>query len=324
MTRCGAALAAAVVLLASGAGHDAAAQAYPTRPVTLIAPFAPGGPSDVLTRALADGLSKRLGQPVIVQNRAGGGGTIGVGAAAQAAPDGHTLVLGGNGSVVFAEGVQSLSYNVRKDLRPVALVAEAPSVVAVATSLGVNTLDELVERAKRPPRLSFASAGVGGTQHLAGVMLQRLTKTSMAHVPYRGLVQALTEVQSGTPPLAISNVTALGPFLESGKVKAIAVLDDKRSPQIPQVPTAAEAGLPGLKMITWYGVLAPAGVSDAIVARLNEAITAVMKAPETMSLLDTQGFTPAVETSVAAFTKTLDEDFATWLPIIKELNLKPQ
>jgi tripartite-type tricarboxylate transporter receptor subunit TctC len=290
----------------------------------LIAPFAPGGSSDVLTRALADGLSKRLGQPVIVQNRAGAGGTIGIGTTVQAPPDGHTLVLGGNGSVVFAEGVQSPSYNVRQGLRPVALIAEAPSVIAVATSLGVSTLPELIERAGKAPKLSFASAGVGGTQHLAGVMFQRMTKTTMSHVPYRGLVQALTEMQSGTPPVAISNVTALRPFLESGKIKAIAVLDDNRSPQLPQVPTAAEAGLPGLKMVTWYGILAPAGVSDAIVSRLSEAISAVMKSPETLKLLDTQGFTAAADTSTATFAKVLEADFATWLPIIKDLKLKPQ
>jgi tripartite-type tricarboxylate transporter receptor subunit TctC len=315
--------AAAFGLVALAAG-GAVAENYPDRPITLIAPFTAGGASDVLARALADGLGKELGQAVIVENHEGAGGTIGVGLTAAAQPDGYTVVLGGNGSLVFSAGVYKLPYDVRTDLRPVSEVAVAQSAVVVRAGLEVETVDELVARAKEEPKLTYGSPGVGSALHLAGALFGRETGTQLVHVPYKGLAPALTDLQAGNIDVVFANITTLVPFLEGDRLRPIAVIDDKPAALLPDLPTMADAGFPGVKMLTWYGVMAPAGVEDAKIARLEAGIAKVMQDPAFLETLASQGFEPAADPSTAAFDALVKSDFETWLPLIASLGLAPK
>lgn len=303
-------LAAAFGLAALAAG-GVTAETYPDRPITLIAPFTAGGASDVLARALADGLGKQLGQAVIVENHEGAGGTIGVGLTAAARPDGYTIVLGGNGSLVFSAGVYKLPYDVQTDLRPVAEVAVAQSAVVVRAGLEVETVDELVARAKEEPKLTYGSPGVGSALHLAGALFGRETGTQLVHVPYKGLAPALTDLQAGNIDVVFANITTLVPFLEGDRLRPIAVIDDKPAALLPDLPTMADAGFPGVKMLTWYGVMAPAGVEDAKVATLEAGIAKVMQDPAFLETLASQGFEPAADPSTAAFATLVKSDFET-------------
>ncbi len=300
----------------------AAEPAYPNRPIKLVAPFAAGGAADVLARTLADSLRLELGQPVVVDNRGGAGGTIGVGAVATAPGDGYTILLGGNGSMVFTEGAYKLSYSVLKDLRPIGMVASAPAAVVVRTSLGVNSLQDLVQRAKKAPALTYGSPGVGSASHLAGVLFEQITGTDMIHVPYKGLAPALTDIQAGNVDLAIGNVTTVAPFIQSGKLKALAIADTRESAQLPGIPTSAAAGLPGLQMSTWYGVMVPATTPDAIARRLEQALAAAMKREAFVKTLNSQGFDQVSDPSAAPFGRIIKRDYDQWVPLIRKMNIQ--
>lgn len=312
-----------MILLTLGAG-SARADTWPSRTIKLVAPFAPGAASDALARALADGLRAELGQSVIVENRGGAGGSIGVGAVVSAPADGYTIVLGGIGSLIFVEGTLKLPYSALKDLRPVALVASAQSALVVKQGLGVNNLGELIARAKRQPPLTYGSPGVGSALHLAGAMFEQITGTKMTHVPYKGLAPALTDLQAGNVDIVFANITSLPPFLQSGKIKPLAVIDDRPSAQLPGVPTAAAAGVKGLELETWYGVMMPARVPDEIAARLEAAIGRAMKRESFVKAMQAQGFDTQAEPTAAKFASVLKRDFALWLPMIKKLDLQTQ
>jgi len=312
------AFAAGLIAIAHG---TALGQTFPDHPIKLIAPFAPGGASDVLARALADGMSKQLGQPVVVENHAGAGGTIGMGLTAAAAPDGYTIALGGNGSIVFAEGVYDLAYSAQKDLRAVGMVGIAQSAIVVNSSLGVSTLPELIEKAKAE-KLTYGSPGVGSALHLAGALFSKLTGAKLVHVPYKGLVPALTDLEAGNISLVFANIANVGPFIQSGRTKAIAIIDEKPSPVLAGVPTAAEAGLPGLVMVTWYGVVAPSGVNNEVIAKLNEALAKTVKDPAFVERMGSQGIAATDDPSTGAFQALLDSEFKKWLPLIEELGIK--
>jgi tripartite-type tricarboxylate transporter receptor subunit TctC len=302
----------------------ARADTWPSKTIKLVAPFAAGAASDALARALADGLRAELGQTVIVENRGGAGGSLGVGAVVSAPPDGYTIVLGGIGSIVFVEGTHKLKYSALTDLRPVALVASAQSALVVRQGLGVNNLGELVARAKQQPPLTYGSPGVGSALHLAGSLFEQSTGAKMTHVPYKGLAPALTDLQAGNVDIVFANITSLPPFLQSGKVKPLAVISDKPSPQLPGVPTAAAAGVKGVELETWYGVMMPARVPDHIAARLEAAIGKAMKREEFVKAMQAQGFDTEPEPTAAKFSRVLKRDFAQWLPVIKKLDLQTQ
>lgn len=302
----------------------AADPVFPNRPIKLIAPFAAGGAIDVLARTLADSLRLELGQPVVVENRAGAGGTIGVGTVATAPGDGYTILLGGNGSMVFAEGAYKLNYSVLKDLRPIGMVGSAPAAVVVRTSLGVNSLQELVQRAKKTPALTYGSPGIGSASHLAGVLFEQLTGTDMIHVPYKGLAPALTDIQAGNVDLAIGNVTTVAPFIQSGRLKALAITDTRESQQLPGVPTSAAAGMPNLLMSTWYGVMTPATTPDAVARRLEQALAAAMKREAFVKTLQSQGFDQVSDSSAASLGRIIKRDYDQWVPLIRKMNIQMQ
>lgn len=308
-------------LVATFANTQAQAPTFPSRPVTLVSPFAAGGTSDAIARALARELEVDLKQPVVVVNRPGAGGTVGIGSAFAAPADGHTLVLGGLGSVVFPAVVHKgrLKYDPARDLVPVGVVGSSPTLIVVRSGLAVASLGELVSYAKaNPGKLSFASAGVGGTLHVAGVLLEREAGIALNHVPYRGGAPAMTDVAAGNVDIALSDLTLAQPFLQGGKVRPLAIASAQRSASLPNVPTTSEAGLKGVRMDTWYGLFAATGLPAAVLERLQTSLERARGAPAFAQALQSQGITP-VHTSQADFRAALKQDFETWLPLLSRI-----
>ena len=322
MTRRLAAMVAALLAaLANGGQAWGQTGAFPTKPVTLVSPFAAGGTSDAVARAIGRELEAELKQPVVVVNRTGAGGTLGIGSVATAAPDGYTLVLGGLGSVVFPSVIYKgrIKFDPAKDLVPVAAVGSAPTLIAVRANLPARSLADLVANAKREPnKLSYASAGVGGTLHVAGVLLEREAAIELNHIPYRGGAPAMTDVAGGSTDIALADLTLALPFLKGGKIRPLAVASGQRSPLLPDVPTTAEAGFPNVRMDTWYGIFAPAGTPAPVLERLQNAVVQVRKHAAFTSLLSSQGITP-VTTSPAEFKAQLKADFDTWPPLLTRI-----
>jgi tripartite-type tricarboxylate transporter receptor subunit TctC len=310
-----------VAVLGNTHGQTASPKAWPEKPLTLVSPFAAGGTSDAVARALARQLEGDLRQPVVVVNRPGAGGTLGIASAAGATPDGHTLVLGGLGSVVFPAVVhqQRIKYDPRRDLVPVGLVGVAPTLVLARAGLPANTLGELVALAKaRPGTLSYASAGVGGTLHVAGVLLDRDARLALNHVPYKGGAPAMSDLAGGMVDLAFADLTLAQPFLRSGKVKVVAQASARRSAALSDVPTTAEAGFPNVRVDTWYAVFAPAGTPDRALDRLTQAMDRARASPVLAQELQAQSILPSTK-SLAEFRDMLHRDFETWLPLLRQV-----
>ncbi len=290
------------------------AQSYPSKPLTIVSPFAAGGTSDVVARAVARELEQDLKQPVLVVNRVGAGGTLGIGSVATAPADGYTLVMGGLGSVVFPTVLYKgkLKYDPSRDLIPVGAVGYAPTVIAARSSLPAKDLRELIALAKaQPDKISYGSAGVGGTLHMAGVLLEREADIRLNHVPYKGGAPAITDLAGGTVDLALADLTLVKSMLSSGRIKVLAIASGERSQMLPQVPTTAEAGLPGVSLDTWYALFAPAGTPAVAMARLRAAVEKLQTSTGFSEILSSQGLVP-MKSKVAAFEEQLKKDFETW------------
>lgn len=283
--------------------------------VKIIVPFAAGGPADQIARIVSSPLGTILGKPVVVENRGGAGGVIGVAAAAKSPADGSTLLLTTSSLVITAGTTPNLPYNPRKDLEPVYLLGEVQTVLAVRPTLGVDTLSELVEKAKGAKKLNYGSTGVGGTMHIGAELFAKAAQVSMVHVPYRGAAPALTDLMAGTVDLVNADVPVLRPYVNEGRLKALVIYDTKRSPQLPDVPTAAEAGLPALQMSNWYGVLVPAGMTPALRQRFEDALSQVVRQPEVAARLAEAGFSGPRDSQ--AFKSKLDADFDRWIPWLR-------
>lgn len=314
------------LLLASGAmlalgTASVHAQTYPAKPITIVSPFAAGGTSDVVARAVARELEQDLKQPVLVVNRVGAGGTVGIGSVATAPADGYTLVMGGLGSVVFPAVLYKgkIKYEPSRDLVPIGAVGYAPTVIAARATLAVQGLQELVALAKaQPNKLSFGSAGVGGTLHVAGVLLEREAGIALNHVPYKGGAPAMTDLAGGVVDLALADLTLVQPLLASGRVRVLAIASGERSAMLPNVPTTTEAGLPQVKLDTWYALFAPTGTAAAVVARLRASLEKLQTNASFASTLSSQGLVP-MRTKVAAFEDQLKKDFDTWPPLLTQI-----
>jgi tripartite-type tricarboxylate transporter receptor subunit TctC len=298
---------------------DASAQ-NANESVKVIVPFAAGGPADLVARIVATPLSVALGKPVLVDNRGGAGGVIGVAAVAKAPADGNTLLLTTSSFVITAGITPNLAYNPRKDLEPVYLLGEVQTMLAVRSSLGVNTLSELVTKAKGPNKLNYGSTGVGGTMHIGPELFGKAANVSVVHIPYKGAAPAINDLMAGTVDFVNADVPILRSFVKDGRIKALVIYDTKRSPLLPDVPTAVEAGLPGLMMSNWYGVLVPAGTSVEAKKRLEEAFAKVVRQPEVAARLAEAGFMNPRD--AAGFKTLLDSSFDRWLPWLKEANIR--
>jgi tripartite-type tricarboxylate transporter receptor subunit TctC len=267
------------------------AQDYPRRPVRLIVPFPPGGGNDIVARAVAQELGKSLGQQFVVDNRAGAGGAIGAELAARSPADGYTLFLGGVGSHVVNPSLHAkLPYDPIRDFAPVTLIASAPAVLVVHPSVQAASVVELTALAKaNPGKLNYASNGNGSSAQLAAVLFESMAGVRMMHVPYKGVSQALVDLMSGEVQLMFGTIVAISPHIKAGRLRALAVTGKSRLALLPEVPTLAEAGLPGYEAGSWYGILAPAGTPGAIVARLNAEINQAMRQPEVRERLAAEG-----------------------------------
>ena len=258
-------------------------------------PFPPGGPNDAIARVLAQKLSVLLGQPVVVENRSGGGGVVGTDAVAKSAPDGHTFAVTSAGALAIAPNlVPSMPYQVGRDLAPVTLVATVPELLAVHPGVPANTLAELIAHAKsRPGRLNFASSGNGSMPHLAGEALRFAAGVEIVHVPYRGAAPAVTDLIAGQVQMMFADLPVLLPPVRSGALRAIALAGAERSPLLPEVPTTAEAGLPQIRAENWYGMVAPARTPEPALAALREATVRALRDPEVAGALREQGASAA-------------------------------
>ena len=283
----------------------AMAQEFPEHPITIVNPYSAGGPADLISRTIGEGMSKVLGQPVVVENRTGAATAIAATYVAQANADGYTLLIAGSPTHVITPALQDVSYNGIDSFAPVAMVALVPNVLVVKSGSDIDTMDKLVAKAKsEPDALSFASVGNGSLPHLSSVLFMQETGAQMVHIPYQGAAPAVVDLLAGNVDMGFLNAPPLIPQIEAGELTALAVAAGERIPQLPDVPTMAEAGFGDFEMSTWYGISAPAGTPPEVVAKLNGAIAEVLKDPEVVDKLTKQG--------VAIFYKSSD-DFGAFL-----------
>jgi tripartite-type tricarboxylate transporter receptor subunit TctC len=304
--RTAAALIAAASLI--GAAHVAsAAESYPSRPVRVIAAFSPGGYVDFTARLVSAPLGAALGQQFIVENRAGAGGIVGTEAVARAAPDGHTLIVGSVGTHAVNQSLYpKLPYNVLRDFQAIARLSDAPSILAVHPSLPARSVKELIALARaRSGQINYASAGAGTSTHLAAVLFEHMARVKLVHVPYKGGGPALVAVVAGEVPVTFGTAASVSPHTGSGRLRALAVTSGRRSAVLTDVPTIAEAGLPGYEMLNWLGLFAPAGTPRAIVERLSNEAVKIVRQPEVVSRFHAQASEPSPMASdeFAAFVR---------------------
>ena len=313
-----------VILLGCALAVPAVAQPYPSRALRIISPFAPGGGNDALCRTLAPKLSEGLKQPVVIDNRAGANGIVGTEIAARAAPDGYTIILVPSGHAVNATLYRKLPYDTLKDFTPITLVASSPLVLAAHPSLPAKNVKELVTLARaRPGQLSYGSAGIGSSGHLGGAQFEVLTGAKLLHVPYKGMGVVITDLMSGQVSLTFGTSLSVVPHVRSGRLRALASTGAQRSIALPELPTVAEAGVPGYEASLWYGFVGPARIPPEIVRRLNAEIVAVLGMAEIRERLASQGV-EARPTSSAEFGKLLVSDIERWAKVVQRAGIKAE
>ncbi|MGG5811044.1 Bug family tripartite tricarboxylate transporter substrate binding protein [Falsiroseomonas sp. CW058] len=310
--------AALAAMAATPFAAAAQAPAFPDQPVRMIVPFAAGGPADIIARVVSRVMGERLGRPVVVEPRAGAGGMIGVDAAAKARPDGHTLVMASSGAIVILPHLRAtMPYDPLRDLAPISQVLGVPQIVSVAPGLGVRSLAELVAMAKaRPGQLAFGSAGIGSSLHMAGELLKIRAGIDITHVPYGGAAPAVTDLLAGRIQILMADAPALIGQVRAGALPALAVTSAERLGVLPEVPTAVEAGVPGMVSETWYGLLGPAGIPADRVAALHAALAAALADAETRRQLLDQGGR-IVGSAPADFAAFIRETHATWGEVVR-------
>ncbi|GHT93783.1 MFS transporter [Betaproteobacteria bacterium] len=315
--------AAAFALLGALATLSTTAQAqsddWPNKPIRLIVAFPPGGASDAVGRFYAEQLSIALKQPIVVENKPGAGTAIAAEAAAKAAPDGYTLSLAPAGQLTILPHInKNLRYDPFKDFIPIAEVASVPYVIAASSATQANTLAELIALAKKEPgKITYSSCGTGTLCHLSGEFFKSLTDTDLLHVPYKGSAPAITALLSNEVNIAFDTLLILAPQVKAGKVKGLAVSSAVRSPLLPDVPTAAEAGLSGYELSSWFGFVAPAGTQPAIIERLNKELTRIAQLPATKEKLAEQGL-EAHSTTPEAFAALIRADSKRWGELVEK------
>lgn len=307
------------------AAAPALAQQYPTKPIRLIVPFPPGGSNDIVGRLVANELTGRLGQQVVVDNRGGAGGIIGSNLAAQARPDGHTLLII---SVAFAYNpsiyTSRLQFDPAKSFTPVGILGTGPNAFTVNPKLPVKSVKDVIELAKKEPgKINYATAGIGSFQHLSSEMFRIMAGVDMVHVPFKGGGPAMADVMAGNTQVCIGSLIQVIPHVRSGRLRALATGGAKRPPALSEVPTMQEAGVAGYEANNWWGVLAPAGTPAAIVNRLNKEIGLVLAQPEIQKTFENQG-AETVTMGAAEFGNFIASETAKWAKVVKAANIKAQ
>lgn len=315
------ALAAAIVALAH---LPVLAQSWPARTVKIIVPFPAGGPTDVLTRYLAEKLSTQLGQPVVVENKPGAGGSIGADLVAKSAPDGYTLVMATASTHSIGPYLGKLPYDPVKDFTPVVWVGNATNVLVISNSIPANSVKELIDLARKDPgKLNYATSGIGTISHLTSELFASMAGVKLTHVPYKGTQQSIPDIASGQVAMLFDNIMTAQPNIKAGRVKAIAISSSARSPLVPELPTVAEAGLPGFQSVVWFGLLGPAGLPKPVVDRVNAEMNKTLALPDVKARFAQMGFDQAGGTPVS-FAQVMQRDAEKWSKVIKDAGVKPE
>lgn len=304
-------------LMAAAAG----AQDFPTRPVRVIVPLAAGGPVDTVTRIVAAGLTERLQQQIVVDNRPGAGGSVGADMVARATPDGYTLLMAANGTLAVSPNLMKLSFSVERDLAPITLIGTSPQVLVVHPSLPAKSVSELVALARsRPGTINFASSGQGSTAHLAAELFKATAKVDIVHIPYKGAGPALTDLAGGQTQMMITGISTTLPYIRADRLRPLGVTSTQRVAVLPQVPPIAEA-VPGYEVTTWYGLMAPAGTPPAVIARLNRETAAALENPTVKSKMAGAGVDAQTNTP-EQFRAMIREETAKWGKVIRMVGIK--
>jgi tripartite-type tricarboxylate transporter receptor subunit TctC len=297
----------------------ALAQAYPSRPVRVVVPFAPGGPNDIIVRLVTPKLAESLGQAFVVENRAGAGGNIGTDYVAKSAPDGYTLLSVGPGSLIINPLIGRVGYDTERDFAPITLMARAPNALVAHPSVPARSVAELIALARaKPGAINYASGGTGSTPHLAAALFAAMAGIELTHVPYKGTAPATADLVGGQVQIAFLGIPAVLPYAKSGKLRVLAVTGLRRSPELPGVPTVDESGVPGYDVSPWYGLLAPSATPREVVERIALEAARIVRAPETRERLALQGAEAAGSTP-EEFAAAIRADTATWSRIVLTL-----
>ena len=315
-------LRAVVALAGAIATANALPQSWPDRPIKFIMAAPAGSSIDVLGRTIAERLSARLGQPIVVENKPAAGGTVATAEVAKAAPDGYTMMIGFNGPLSFAPLLQKLPYDVQKDLAPVITTTSQPNVLAVTASLPVKSVADLVAYAKaNPGKLNYASVGNGSSSHLNMELFKQMAGIEAVHVPFNGSPPAVTATLQGETQMMFAVMQPLQAQVQAGKLRALAVTSAKRFPLLPDYPTIAESGYPGFEALAWNGVMVPAATPRPVIARLNAEINAVLKDPDVVQKMHGQGF-DLIGGTPEEFGALVKGETDKWAPVIKRVGLK--
>lgn len=311
------AIALCAVIVTLPAFRALAVDAWPTRAVTIVVPYAAGGSTDVMGRLLAQRLHEKLGQPFVVENKSGASGNIGATAVARSPNDGYTILLATNSQAALNKLLyKNLAYDPINDFTPVALIADIPQLVVVRSDLGITSFREFIDYArKNPGKLSFGSTGIGSQGHLAGVLLQRTANIEMLHVPYRGSAPIVSDLLGGRLDAAFDALPTYLPLLGEGKIKALAITAPERSGQLPDVPTVIEGGVANYQVAPWFSLVAPKGTSPAIVAKINQVVSEYVRSEEGKARLATLGYRP-LGGSVTELSDRIQREISKWSPII--------
>ena len=313
-----------LVVAALAAGSAAFAQSFPSKTLTMVVGFAPGGGTDTVARVVAKFLGDNVGQQVIVDNRAGAGGNIATDHVIKAVPDGHTMLLGNVGALTVNPHLLKLSYDPLRDLAPVTMAVVFPNLIVVHPSVPANTLAEFVKLARdKPGTITYGSSGIGGAGHLAGELLKMMAKIDLVHVPYKGGGPAMQGLLGGEIAAYFATPVAAGAHVKAGKARALATTGPQRDPLMPDVPTVAESGYPGYEATNWYAYLVPAATPREIVARLNTELVKVLRQPEVKDLLNKQGVEPQPGTP-DELKRYMENEHRTWGKVVKDANIKAQ
>ncbi len=290
--------------------------------VKLVVPFAAGGPVDQVARIIAPALSTELGKTVIVENRGGAGGTVGANFVAKSPADGATVLLATSGFVFSAGTTPSLPYDPKKDLEPVVLIGQVQTLLVARPSLGVNSVAELIEKAKGGAALNYGSTGVGSTMHVGGELFNMATNSKVQHVPYKGAAPAITDLLGGQIDILNADVPVLQPYVKDGRLKGLVIYDTKRSPKLPDVPTASESNLPQLMMSNWYSAMVPAGTPADAKAQLEQGLLKAIRSPQVAAKLSDAGLSEPMNTE--DFTAKLAGEFDRWIPFLQKAGIRAE